>query len=396
MRERLVVAFVGLTLLVLALYGVPRAYYLGDLVRADARAQVDRAAGLAAIAVDERLAAGTALTPAFLDRLAASAEMVRVERNGRTVTSTGAWQPQESDIVATAALSDGGEVTITRSAGEVGGAVREALLPLILIGILLAVLAGLAGFVMARRLARPFQELALAARGLGNGEYRPDLPTYRVPEAQAIGTAITATGQEIDDLLTRERAVTVHASHELRTPVTALRLELEDLALWPETTDAVATELQRCIGELDRLSAAIGDLLVIADVRRQGAEIDLDLDALLADTVDRLQQTGTHATHTPTRPLPTRLEPKPLVEALELLLDASTDVRALDRGTHFEIALIQDVADPAGSPARTTPRTDSTWTRATELLAAVGGQLTPIEQGALIRLPKRATSRAEA
>jgi len=51
------------------------------------------------------------------------------------------------------------------------------------------------------------------------------------------------------------------ASHELRTPITALRLSLEDLTLWDSTPPAVRAELQRALREIDRLSTAVTRVL---------------------------------------------------------------------------------------------------------------------------------------
>ncbi len=50
MRERLVAAFVGLTVLVVALYGVPRAYFLADLLRSEEQDRVDRTADVQMLA----------------------------------------------------------------------------------------------------------------------------------------------------------------------------------------------------------------------------------------------------------------------------------------------------------------------------------------------------------
>lgn len=53
----------------------------------------------------------------------------------------------------------------------------------------------------------------------------------------------------------------INASHDLRTPIAALRLTLDDLALWSETPATVAEQLRRASGELDRLASGVEELL---------------------------------------------------------------------------------------------------------------------------------------
>ena len=93
------------------------------------------------------------------------------------------------------------------------------------------------------------------------GRFDVEVPHYGVPEAEAIGSALRRSARDLDALVRREREFAVSASHELRTPVTALRLEIEDVASWPQTPPDVAEELSRALAELDRLSATISTLL---------------------------------------------------------------------------------------------------------------------------------------
>ncbi|WP_183095522.1 sensor histidine kinase [Nocardioides stalactiti] len=388
MRERLVAAFVGLTIVVVALYGIPRAYILADLVRSQEQDQVDRTAALVATVVGERLDDRDRVDSAYLDRLAQEDErlVLRTEKaNGSIlVVGTSNWtDPIDGDLTSTADVP-GGTLTVVLDHGAVDREVAEALLPLVLIGLALVLLSGVAGLLLARRFARPFQELATAARDFGAGRLRPVLPVYRVPEAREIADALSASGARLDALLQHEREVAVHASHELRTPITAMRLELEDLALWPETPAAVGEVLQRSVGELDRLSDAVTELLATSREQAAFAEIDLDLDALVADTVARVAALGRRVTHVPTGPLPTRLDPTAVVQALELLVGGGSEVRAADRGTHLEVSVTTAGQDPAIAARHRGP--------ASELVAAAGGSLTQTSGGVTLRLPKRAVT----
>ncbi len=385
MRERLVAALVGLTVVVVALYGVPRAYFLADLVRSQEQDGVDRTAALVAAAVEERVAAGGEVDPAYLDGLVEEHEGVVVRLDDGEEVRSSAWdEPADDDLTASVDLRRV-DVTVVLDHDAVDDAVSQALLPLVLLGLLLTALAAAAGLVLARRISRPFQDLAAAARDLGAGRLRPVFPAYRVPEARAIADALTASGARLDALLQAERDIAVHASHELRTPITALRLELEDLALWPETPPTVATELQRSVGELDRLSAAVTDLLAVSRDRAATAEIDLDLDALIADTVAQVAALGRRVTHVPSGPLPTRLDPAPVAQALELLVGGGSEVRAADRGTHLEVTVTTTGQDSAVADRQRGP--------AAELVAAAGGSLTRSSDGVLLRLPKRPVGR---
>lgn len=388
MRERLVAAFVGLTVLVVALYGVPRAYFLADLVRTQEQHRVDRAVELAKVAIDERVRARQSITRAFLDRLAESDERIRIDTGTRLIDSTHGPKAASGNVTASAKLADGGTVWVLRSAKAVDSEIARALLPLVVLGLLLAVLAGAGGFVIARRMSRPFQDLAAAARGLGAGQLHPNLPTYQVPEAQAIGEALRSSGEKLDALLTHERELAMHASHELRTPVTALKLELEDLALWPETPESVADQLGRATSELDRLSEAIAELLASSREVLSSEEIDLDLDALLANTVEELNDAGIAVLHDPSGPMPTRLDPQALIRLLTLMITAGQGaafVSATDRGSHLEIRI---------GWSGTAPKSPSTATSG--LAAAIGGSLSHHGQAAILRLPKRPVRAATA
>ncbi|MGO4255701.1 sensor histidine kinase [Marmoricola sp. RAF53] len=391
MRERLVVAFVGLTVLVVALYGIPRAYVLADIVRDQEHAKVDRSAHLIAVAVVDHRAAGAPVDAVYLNTLTGSDERIIVRSAGGVVVrSTDGPPTDKDDVVATASIEGGGRVTVTRGGDAVSQEIAGALLPLVALGLGLAVLAGFAGLLLARRLSRPFTELAEAARAMGAGRLRPSLPRYKVPEARAIATALEASGRALDATLQHERDLAVHASHELRTPVTALRLDLEDLALWPETPPTIGAEISRATGELDRLSAAIDTLLTGAQKQLSSTAIDLDLDVLVADTVSRLGGIGINVSYAPAGLLPTRLDPQPVIQLVdELVTSAAAQGRAValgaqDRGTHLEVWVHAD--GPLAVPG----------TRAEDLAAAVGGQVSHDDAAWIVRLPKHALARSGA
>lgn len=406
MRERLVAAFVGFTLVVLVLFGVPRAYQLGDLVEAQEQRKVERSADLAAVVVREKAADDQPVTPALLDDLLHEGEHLEyVAADGTTLTSSAAAPTGDTEnLRATRELPGGGSVTLERSGGLVQDRVSDALLPLVLIVLALLALSVVAGVLLARRLAGPFQRLAAAARRLGTGEPVDDLPHSRIPEVDEIGDAIRTSSAQLAELRRHERDLAVHASHELRTPVTALRLELEDLALWPQTPPEVAAQLRTSVAELDRLSAAISQLLDRSRDQRWAAAQDVDLDALVATVVATLGSAavrhepggaGTvHVDRVTLRLLVVTL----LEQALEVVDGERAGegagevlVETVDVGRHVEIRV---GARGGGSGGRLAELLSGD-TATQELARALGGQLSPrgdASDGVVVRLGKNAGS----
>ncbi|WP_164519505.1 HAMP domain-containing protein [Nocardioides ferulae] len=260
MRDRLVAAFVILIAVGALLFGLPKAYQLADLVEDQQRAEVagaaDQTVHLLAVAGD----AGLEVTPRLLaGGLGADDTAVYQAADGTEVTSQ--TPPGPGDLSVTRAVPGGGSVTIARSAASVEDRVGSALLWLVVPGVALLAAALAAGLLLARRLARPFEDLAVAADRLGAGEFDLDIAPQRVPEADRVAESLHDSARRLETLSQRERELAVDASHLLRTPVTAIRLGLEDLSSWPETHPVVQDELHRVLAELDRLSLAVTGLV---------------------------------------------------------------------------------------------------------------------------------------
>lgn len=134
--------------------------------------------------------------------------------------------------------------------------------------------AALAALILARRLVAPLDRLASAAGALGEGDFAARTPRSGMPELDAIADSLDTTAARLGELVTRERAFSADASHQLRTPLAALRIELEALELRGEDVTAP-------LAQVDRLEQTITTLLAVArDAPRRDAAADL---AMLAD-----------------------------------------------------------------------------------------------------------------
>jgi signal transduction histidine kinase len=125
----------------------------------------------------------------------------------------------------------------------------------------LAVVAAV-GRARARRVARPLESLAGAADALGQGDFSVRAVHAGVREVDAVSSSLEATARRLGSMLERERAFTADASHQLRTPLTAVRLGLES-ALLTAGADLRQAAEEALLG-LDRLEQTVHDLLLLA------------------------------------------------------------------------------------------------------------------------------------
>ena len=360
MRDRLLAAFVTLTVLVVALYGIPRAYQVAGMVRAQEERKIERSVDLVAVVLAEHLADGDEVTEEFLEPMLNRAETLRyVAPDGTEIVAGPRFHPAPSDIVMTRDVAGGGTVTLTRAGGLVDERVSAAVYPLVAIGLGLVLVSAGVAVVVARRLARPFGELAASAERLGRGQFDLDVPRYAVPEADQIGASLRTAAERLADVVRREREFSANASHQLRTPVTALRLQLEDISLWPETPESVREELQHSLGELDRLSSAVTELLAMSRGRLTASAVDLDLADLVDAAVERwsaLAPEGRRVVADAADPVPCQVAPGPVGQILDVLVDnalkhgaGTVTVSARDEGTHLAVAVANDGARPTST-----------------------------------------------
>ena len=297
MRTRIVGLAVLAAVLAIALFGVPLAGGVLKYAKSNERTKLLLGADAAAAAVSADVLRGKMPTD-LRDPNDGTHLAVYVDR-GLRILGTG---PEGGDPAVYAALH--GEISNKDLNGElvvavpvthdtdVIGAVRAAspiadvYQQVALVWLAMFGLGGLAiGMVwlvarrQARRLARPLEELSEAARRLGQGDFSVRTPPAAIPEIDSVGAALNSTAGRLDDMLARERSFSADASHQLRTPLTGLRLRLEAALAHPDQdlrhaiTDGIAAA--------DRLEQTIEELLALARDTRSSNATPLDLPVLL-------------------------------------------------------------------------------------------------------------------
>lgn len=287
MRRRLIVAFVAMAVMIIALYGVPRAIMTADLVQSSQSERVERMAVLLSALVSERERTGPVTADLFAPLLRGEEGVTYVDGDGNTL-QVGATADADA-VHKTVAVKDGGTLTVTRSGTYVTQLVSDAVTPVILIGVMLLFISVLGAILLGRNLSRPFLRLADTARELGSGGLTAEPEKYRFPEAAAVDRALRDSADTLERRIRREHEFAANASHQLRTPITAVRLELEDLSLWGETPPVVREQLGHAVQEIDRLADAITQLLALA--RGEAADSAFaPLEQTILDTAERWRQ----------------------------------------------------------------------------------------------------------
>jgi signal transduction histidine kinase len=127
--------------------------------------------------------------------------------------------------------------------------------------VLTLVLAVWIGLLLARWLARPVEELAEAAARLGAGDPRPLGRRYGAADLDQVADGLDSSARRLSSLLAADRELAVDASHQLRTPLTALSMRLEEMIAAADDPDVVREEGSAALAQAERLADVVSQLL---------------------------------------------------------------------------------------------------------------------------------------
>ncbi len=212
---------------------------------------------------------------------ALSGHQVQVRRNSKTLGQ---------EILATAVpiIHQGravGAVRITQSVAALRSAVHRVEFGLALIAAIVLALGLLAGSLIAAGVGRPIRRLEAVARRVAGGDLTARAPLEGSREQRSLADSFNEMTGRISRLLRAQRDFVADASHQLRTPLTGLRLRLEEARAL--TSGPAASEIDAAIAEVDRLAHTVGELLVLSrggERQTTGGMLDL---AELARTATR-------------------------------------------------------------------------------------------------------------
>jgi signal transduction histidine kinase len=297
-NRRIFRVIMAVTLLAIVGFGVPLAVIVRQLTKDEAVVRLEREAARAALdvrppaaveqgRVDEPTQEGDTSFTIYNTKgalvagrgPATAGGVVRSAIAGKVADGTTSGEL----VVAIPVTSDDRVYAVVRAARPLGPLQDEVLRDwLIMLALAVVILAGatLAARREARRLSRPVEQLAVAVTRLGNGDFTAHADRSGIPEIDDAAEALDATAQQLGRMIERERAFSADASHQLRTPLTGIRLRLENSLSAPpgEHTEPINDAL----AAVDRLEDTVIDLLALA---RRSAPARRELD--VADVVLR-------------------------------------------------------------------------------------------------------------
>lgn len=305
MRWRLIAAFVGVTIVILLAQNIPLARYLKTVETERVTADIQRDAFILAGTSEDALSgdgpqlseglqtivdiynANTGARVVVTDRtgvaVAVSDDKARrgVNYSSRPeIASALAGAPASGrrrsedlggDIVfvAVPVLSGAdrvGVVRLTYSASAVDDRVSDKVRGILVVGVISLVTTALAATLIATTIARPLRRLRRVTEQVAAGDFASRAPDDEGPaEVRGLAASFNTMTERISSLVERQRSFAGDASHQLRTPLTALRLQLERAAVNINADPATARDDIEAAGEeTERLQRLVEGLLMLA------------------------------------------------------------------------------------------------------------------------------------
>jgi signal transduction histidine kinase len=283
MQRRLLISMIAVAVAAVLALGIPLGFVLTRLQFDEANQQLHRDAQTVANSLQERW--DSSLPPDALQLAAALTDRyVIIRQVGGGVVREGA-KLRRSDSMTQTYSTANFTVTVAADDSYVSGNVAKALLLIFAVAMVAVGIAVVLGLGYARRLLRPLQELATAADRLGSGDSSPLGRRYGIQELDRVAEGLDGSAQRINELLSAEREFSVDASHQLRTPLTALSMRLEEMIAAAESPEVVREEGAAALAQTERLAEVVGQLLGRARRSSSGAPSLSSVDEIIGQQV---------------------------------------------------------------------------------------------------------------
>ena len=262
MRRRVLIATISALGVAVVMLGIPLAIAAAQLVRNGALQDLEDRAATAARALEVRFDSGEAINTvnlaSYVSDVPGAPSYISVTMPDGTEYEAGV---EPSPSYSASSVSESGIVVVMyMSWWDVFWASARAV-GLVLASGIIAVLAGvLMAIWQANRLSAPLVYLAASAEQIGSGQVRPRLKKTGIEEIDLVADELARSSDRMAARLSAERQFAADASHQLRTPLTALTMRLEEIAA-TTAQDDVRDEAERSLEQVERLVGVVDDLL---------------------------------------------------------------------------------------------------------------------------------------
>ncbi|MEY3589122.1 MAG: hypothetical protein RJA47_1718 [Actinomycetota bacterium] len=328
MRARLIAGFAGVAVLILTIFSIPMMRFVATVERERMVTELERDAFILAGHAKETLSADTgsqlrSIQP-YIDAYArvSDARVVVTNSGGRVIASNDASLVVGSDFsnrpeittalsgapatgerasstlgqvlvyVAVPVLSGDdtlGAVRLSHPKSHVDERVRNRVYGIIGAGLISFVAALVVAILLGSTISRPIARLRRATDKLGRGDFDARADADEGPrEVRELARSFNAMSGRLGLMVENQRHFAGAVSHQLRTPLTALRLRLEQAeASVGRDDDVVAEALRASFAESDRLQNMIEQLLALARLEGSAAKtVDVDAARVVRDRVE--------------------------------------------------------------------------------------------------------------
>ena len=326
MRTRLLLVMVGVVAIVLFVHDVPLARHLERVERDRLTTSLERDAFILAGRAEEALEAGTTGSDPTINAIVArfnaeegvrvaivDADLIGVLGSDADVVGEDYSNRPEMEQALTGAPQTGQRPSRTLgedlfyvavpvlSGDEVVGVVRLSAPERVVSERVsakvrgLSVVAGISlliavavAWLFARSVTKPLDELEKTTLRLASGDLAARAnDTEGPPEVRGLADSFNSMASRLQRLVDQQRSFAGDASHQLRTPLTALRLRLEQAAMSVDDDDPAAASIEEALNETERLRRMIEGLLVLS--RAENAALTADVVDVAAIARDRAE-----------------------------------------------------------------------------------------------------------
>jgi signal transduction histidine kinase len=240
------------------------------------------------------------------------------------------WPWQRAPLAIAVPVTTSGEVVgavVTLSpTGKLRSSIVRAWAELAAGGLVAGIVFVAVAVALTRWILRPVAQLDGAAHRISDGTLDARVPSgVGPPELRRLARSFNTMADDVTDALERQRAFVAQASHQMRNPLTALRLRVEELGMF--IAEAAGRDEHRlALEETDRLRRILDGLLALAQAERGRHRTETEDAALVAD--ERVaawrplaQQRGITLRRTGCEHAPVRTVPTAVGQALDALID---------------------------------------------------------------------------